>query len=258
MHTLLPRSTGLHYSLRSLAPKIPSLQMIDITVAYPGNFLLTFHQGWMWLRCVLGIPPFGYGQSFYTLRSIYCDRVPPPAVHMHIRKFDVAREVPIGDLSSSHSQTLSDGTSQSQFVEIEVPEAERTKFDLWLRDLWREKDIRMTKFLETGSLAVEGQERIEIPLRLKHKREVLDAFCFFIPALIGWSWTKLRSAWSVWMEEMGNVHMDSSSGMDVFHCTFVVVLTTCMCCLFDTADWNLDGKYVRACWHNLWKWCAIL
>ena len=113
---------------------------------------------------------------------------------MHIRKFNVAREVPIGDLSSSHSQTLSNGTYQSQSVEIEVPEAERTKFDLWLRDLWREKDIRMTKFLETGSLADEGQERIEIPLKLKHKREVLDAFCFFIPALIGWSWTKVRSA----------------------------------------------------------------
>lgn len=35
-HTLLPRSTGLHYSLRSLAPRIPSLELIDITVAYPG------------------------------------------------------------------------------------------------------------------------------------------------------------------------------------------------------------------------------
>ena len=248
MHTLLPRSTGLHYSLRSLAPKIPSLQMIDITVAYPGNLLLAFHNGWMWLRCVLGIPPFGYGQSFYTLRSIYCDRVPPPAVHMHIRKFNVAREVPIGDLSSSHSQTLSNGTYQSRSVEIEVPEAERTKFDLWLRDLWREKDIRMTKFLETGSLAVEGQERIEIPLRLKHKREVLDAFCFFIPALIGWSWTKLRSAWSVWMEEMGNVHMDSSTALHFWD--GCISLHTC-CCIYH--------MYVLSVWYSRlkfgWKIC---
>ena len=34
---LLPRSTGLHYSLRSLAPRIPSLQLVDITMSYPGK-----------------------------------------------------------------------------------------------------------------------------------------------------------------------------------------------------------------------------
>lgn len=33
---LLPRSTGLHYALRALAPKVPSLKLLDITVAYPG------------------------------------------------------------------------------------------------------------------------------------------------------------------------------------------------------------------------------
>lgn len=33
---LLPRSTGLHYSLRSLAPKIPDLRLLDMTVVYPG------------------------------------------------------------------------------------------------------------------------------------------------------------------------------------------------------------------------------
>ena len=35
-HTLLPRSTGLHYSLRALSVCVPSLQLLDITVAYPG------------------------------------------------------------------------------------------------------------------------------------------------------------------------------------------------------------------------------
>jgi 1-acyl-sn-glycerol-3-phosphate acyltransferase len=37
-NTLLPRSTGLHYSLRSFAPRVPALQLIDITVVYPGEF----------------------------------------------------------------------------------------------------------------------------------------------------------------------------------------------------------------------------
>ena len=37
-YTLLPRSTGLHYSLRALAPRIPDLKLLDMTVAYPGKF----------------------------------------------------------------------------------------------------------------------------------------------------------------------------------------------------------------------------
>jgi len=66
-HTLMPRSTGLHHSLRALAPRISNLKVIDVTMAYPG------------------IPEFKYGQAYYTLRSIFFDRIPPPAVHMHIR-----------------------------------------------------------------------------------------------------------------------------------------------------------------------------
>ncbi|CAL1696139.1 unnamed protein product [Somion occarium] len=176
VHSLLPRSTGLHYSLRSLAPKIPSLQLIDITMSYPG------------------IPAFSYGQDHYTLRSIFCDRVPPPAVHMHIRRFDVAKEVPIGDLSGSNAESLPNGSASSKghTVEIDIPENERVNFDSWLQDLWREKDKRMSKFLDTGSLVDEGQVRLEIPLELKHRREILDAFCFFVPAQMGWISTKLR------------------------------------------------------------------
>jgi len=185
-HMLLPRSTGLHYSLRSLAPRIPSLQMIDITMAYPG------------------IPPYGYGQSYYTLRSIFCDRLPPPVIHMHIRKFNVAAEVPIGDISASDPEKMptSNGNANANangespvkrrsVVEVEIPEAEREKFDLWLRDLWREKDKCLTRYLEIGSL-VADTKTVEIPLELRSKREILDAFCFFIPALLGWVYSRFR------------------------------------------------------------------
>jgi hypothetical protein len=37
-NTLLPRSTGLHYSLRTLAPCMPALQLLDITTVYPGEY----------------------------------------------------------------------------------------------------------------------------------------------------------------------------------------------------------------------------
>jgi hypothetical protein len=39
LNVLLPRSTGLHYTLRSLAPRMPSLKVIDITMMYPGTFM---------------------------------------------------------------------------------------------------------------------------------------------------------------------------------------------------------------------------
>ncbi|RPD63108.1 hypothetical protein L227DRAFT_572947 [Lentinus tigrinus ALCF2SS1-6] len=178
-HTLLPRSTGLQYSLRSLAPRVPNLQLLDITMAYPG------------------IPYLGYGQDYYTLRSIFCDRVPPPAVHMHIRKFDVNREIPIGNVLASNPNVLPNGSAKST-VEVDIPETERDAFELWLRDLWREKDKLMGRFLDTGYLSAAAESgtstaSLVVPVRLKHSYEVLDAFCFFVPAVVGWAWSKLRA-----------------------------------------------------------------
>ncbi|KAI0757160.1 acyltransferase-domain-containing protein [Daedaleopsis nitida] len=175
---LLPRSTGLHYSLRSLAPRVPSLQLLDITMAYPG------------------IPPLGYGQSYYTLRSIFFDGVSPPAVHMHIRKFDVNRDIPIGNVSATNPDVIPSGSTKDT-VEVDIPEAEREAFELWLRNLWREKDKLMARYLDTGYLSASAESAspsasVIIPVRLKHSYEVLDAFCFLVPAVFGWAWSKLR------------------------------------------------------------------
>jgi len=148
-HTLMPRSTGLHHSLRALAPRIPNLKVIDVTVAYPG------------------IPEFKYGQSYYTLRSIFFDRIPPPSVHMHIRVFDVSNEVPVGDISATNPNALPQ--KKGEAVETEVPEHEREAFDVWLRDLWREKDTMMVRYLETGSLAEGGDKAVVIPVKLRSR-----------------------------------------------------------------------------------------
>ena len=104
----------------------------------------------------------GYGQSYYTLRSIYCDRTPPPAVHMHIRKFDIARgDVPIGKVISGAAAGVAAGDarggSTAGSTEVEIPEAEREAFELWLRNLWREKDRLMARFLETGFLSAAAE-----------------------------------------------------------------------------------------------------
>jgi 1-acyl-sn-glycerol-3-phosphate acyltransferase len=165
---LLPRSTGLHYSLRSLAPRLPTLKLLDITVIYPG------------------IPPRGYGQSYYTLRSIFCDRVPPPVIHMHLRIFDVAKDVPVGNISNS---IVSNGSANNP-AEHDLSEREKDIFDIWLRQLWLEKDGYITKFLETDTTA-NKQKPVEIPLELRNRSEIAEAYCFFAPLLVAYWWKKL-------------------------------------------------------------------
>jgi len=169
-NVLLPRSTGLHYSLRSLAPRLPTLKLLDITVIYPG------------------IPPRGYGQSYYTLRSIFCDRVPPPVVHMHLRIFDVARDVPIGNISEA---IVSNGYANNP-AEHDLSEREKDTFDIWLRRLWSDKDGYITKFLETGTTP-NKQTPVEIPLELRRRSEIAEAYCFFAPLLIAYWWKRLTN-----------------------------------------------------------------
>jgi hypothetical protein len=132
----------------------------------------------------------GYGQSYYTLRSIFCDNVPPPAIHVHLRMFDIASEVPI-------ATTFTDsGTTLPQSVKRE--EAEKEQFDLWLRQLWQDKDHLISRFHETGSFVMDSSKTkytcVEIPMELRRKRDILDAFCFCGPAVIGYIWAKLRQS----------------------------------------------------------------
>lgn len=120
------------------------------------------------------------------------DRIPPPAIHMHIRCFDVAKDVPIGDISSTNPDVLPKTSPEDHVQEVDIPEKERETFELWLRELWREKDKLISKYLETGSMVDGGKPEVEIPLRLKRTREVLDAFCFFMPVAVFWAWWKFR------------------------------------------------------------------
>ena len=132
-----------------------------------------------------------YGQSYYTLRSIFFDGIPPPTIHMHIRRFDVAANVPIGDISRGMSNTIPRG----QVPGVDVPEDERHAFDVWLRDRWIEKDKFIQRFHDTGtfSSSLDKYPEIDVPLQLRHQRERFGIFLFFIPAL-GYAWSRLRSS----------------------------------------------------------------
>ncbi|KAG6845963.1 hypothetical protein H0H87_011011 [Tephrocybe sp. NHM501043] len=112
--------------------------------------------------------------------------VPPPVIHIHLKMFDVATGVPIGDTSP-----LSGSPSQTPDQEKDLSEEKKT-FDGWLRGLWQEKDELVTEFLQTNSFRSGGMSPVKIPVRLRRKREVLDAFCFFLPAGAGYLWGKIR------------------------------------------------------------------
>ena len=50
----------------------------------------------------------------------------------------------------------------------------------------------MERYLEKGSFVDDPSKQIEIPVAVRKKRDMLDAFCFFIPALLGWLFSKVR------------------------------------------------------------------
>ena len=133
----------------------------------------------------------GYGQSHYTLRSIFFDGIPPPAIHMHIRRFDVATDVPIGNLSGGKSRT----SPRGEVPGVDAPEHERLAFDVWMRDRWIEKDKLLQRFHDTGtfSSSLDKYPEIDVPLELRRKREALSIFLIFIPAL-GYAWSRLQSS----------------------------------------------------------------
>lgn len=72
---------------------------------------------------------------------------------------------------------------------VDIPEDQKQIFDEWLRQLWKEKDEWIDESFERKA-ASQGQ--IEIPLKLRRKRDILDAFCFLLPAAAAYVAGKLR------------------------------------------------------------------
>ena len=149
-----------------MAPSIPDLQLLDITIGYPG------------------IPPRGYGQDFYTLRSVFFQSVPPPEIHLHLRLFKQS-EIPFGKVSSQ------DGAGRG----AEASPEEVAEFDGWLRERWVEKDAMMDAFYRDGRFPPAGKgvkttKPVEVPVRLRNFWEAGNAFCFFVPVGAWYVWRK--------------------------------------------------------------------
>lgn len=115
--------------------------------------------------------------------TIWLKGVSPPSIHVHLRQFNVRKEVPLGKL---------DGT--------EGTEEEKLIFDQWLRARWSEKDLLMGSFLKEGKFkstgvnseeskkllaeggkSLESEPPIEWPVKLRYWYENLQAFSYFFP-----------------------------------------------------------------------------
>ena len=80
-------------------------------------------------------------------------------------------------------------------MEVDIPAKEKEVFDNWLRELWELKDEDMERFLDTGSFKFKEADMtpfVNIPVELKRRSEILEAFCFFWPASIAYLWRRLR------------------------------------------------------------------
>lgn len=205
-NVLLPRSTGLLYCARTLRKEIEDLTLVDATIGYPG------------------IPPAGYGQSYYTLRSIYMQGVPPPSVHISITLRRISPSSPTADVDNaakeSASMPIGDISSLSKDAsprDLDPSEAERQIFDAWLLARWREKDELLDQFYKDGDfvggafvrnkneageyyrpakddtvgggdgIKTESHKKyVSIPVALRSPLEVLDVYAYGFPLIVGW------------------------------------------------------------------------
>ncbi|UZJ52037.1 hypothetical protein CBS101457_001357 [Exobasidium rhododendri] len=175
---LLPRSTGLLFCLRSLAADVSDLKLVDFTIGYPG------------------IPPAGYGQTWYTLRSTFMQGVAPPGVHIHFSILSINN--PNSDASPPLGQNLPESAAAAALDSQDSSEEEKTKFHNWLLRRWRQKDERLNQFYKNGDF-VEGDTKqadhtssnsegfrrfVEIPVQLKSHVEFLDVLLYGAPIII--------------------------------------------------------------------------
>nr|ODN88031.1 acyltransferase [Cryptococcus depauperatus CBS 7841] len=131
--SLHPRSTGLLFCLRTLLQEIPDLQLLDLTIGYPG------------------VPYGKYPQDWYGLSSVFLRSVPPPTVHIHLHLHSLsAPDLKIPSLGTTAD--TSDNTGLSSSTGLATPQEARA-FELWLRGLWDAKEKRMSSFYKEQQFA---------------------------------------------------------------------------------------------------------
>ncbi|GAA5909979.1 hypothetical protein JCM6882_008419 [Rhodosporidiobolus microsporus] len=176
-HLLLPRSTGLFYALRHLSVTLPSVRLVDLTIAYPIPRQAPSSTA----------PSPLFASEYYDIPSVLLFSVPPPELHIHIRTFPVS-SIPLGDL---------DAQKKDPNADVEPTDEERKAFERWLKERWDEKEALLERFRAEGSFVAapagakdDDDEDDRRPGELlwrphfRHSCENLYAFSFFIPIAV--------------------------------------------------------------------------
>lgn len=134
--------------------------------------------------------------------------VPPPAVHVHLVMTRItpassgpSLNVPaVEQIPSSSTDVPPLGDPSTQ----DASEADKQKFDEWLRTRWVDKDEVMKRFYRDGDFvggefvadpaAHGGKRHVVLPAELRHIREVGDACCWGISILVLWAVCKAYRA----------------------------------------------------------------
>lgn len=149
---LHPRATGLLFCLRTLLPAIPDLQLLDITISYPG------------------VPYGAYPQEWYGLGSVFWRSVPPPVVHVHLKLYSKLGQE--GSEIPGLTQTVSATREDVKANTVDAPTEKQTSgtasppsakdFELWLRGVWADKDKRLQRLAEQGVAISKGAEVVPV------------------------------------------------------------------------------------------------
>lgn len=123
----------------------------------------------------------------HSLNSIFSQKGALPKVHMHLRLYDVVKDVPIGNI---------DNTDDNGQPNDATPDEKRT-FETWLCERWREKDTLMARYVEDGSFVASSVElrarRVEIPVQLRRAHEIGRAFSWGLPILFIYALVQIMS-----------------------------------------------------------------
>lgn len=144
-----------------------------------------------------GVPAGGYGQDYYTLRSVFVLAISPPEIHINC----TVTRLTAGSRGADEGATASGGdppplgqlppsAAQSGEDAYEATPEEKAAFDTWLRARWERKDRMLDRFYRDGDFVGGAyklglpSDAVEVPVQLLHPRELLDVFVWFIPLIV--------------------------------------------------------------------------
>ncbi|KAJ3249548.1 hypothetical protein HDU78_000074 [Chytriomyces hyalinus] len=113
-HCILPKVTGLHFSLQQLSPAVKHLY--DLTVGYSG------------------LTPDQIPYDEYLIDKCFFSGIYPREIHIHIKKYDVN--------TLPGFRPIEEGTEDEK----------KSRFEAWLRGLWFDKDERLAGFYRNGDM----------------------------------------------------------------------------------------------------------